>query len=115
MRVNDYSPTASLRTSLNSRNNELSYHAAPILKLSAPALRHDEEVESRLFEEKLQKLIQQPETHIKVQVHEKTKTIMVKIVSDETNVTIREIPSEKMLDFMYDMCLRAGIFIDKRW
>lgn len=64
--------------------------------------------------DKVNKELEAKQTHIKVQIHEKTNTIMVKVISNETNATIREIPSEKMLDFVYDMCLRAGIIIDEK-
>ncbi|KZS45801.1 hypothetical protein AWU65_07695 [Paenibacillus glucanolyticus] len=53
-------------------------------------------------------------THIEVRVHDKTNTIMVMVLQDETNEIIREIPSEKMLDLLYNISQRVGVFLDER-
>lgn len=53
-------------------------------------------------------------THIQVKVHDKTNTIMVLVMKDETNEIIREIPSEKMLDMMYNITSKVGIFVDEK-
>jgi flagellar protein FlaG len=53
-------------------------------------------------------------THIQVKVHDKTNTIMVLVLKDETNEIIREIPSEKMLDIMYNITRRVGLFVDEK-
>jgi uncharacterized FlaG/YvyC family protein len=47
-------------------------------------------------------------------IHEKTKQIMVKVVSKETKEVIREIPPEKILDMVAHMCEMAGLFIDEK-
>ncbi|NBI07360.1 flagellar protein FlaG [Senegalia massiliensis] len=47
-------------------------------------------------------------------IHEKTNTIMVKLVDTETDEIIREIPSEKILDMIGKMWEIAGIIIDER-
>lgn len=54
------------------------------------------------------------QTHIQVKIHEKTKTIMVMVIRNDTEEVIREIPSEKILDMMYNICIRAGVFFDER-
>lgn len=53
-------------------------------------------------------------THIQVKVHDKTNTIMVMVLQDGTNEMIREIPSEKMLDLLYNISQRVGVFLDKK-
>ncbi|MFB5674709.1 flagellar protein FlaG [Paenibacillus terreus] len=53
-------------------------------------------------------------THIQVKVHEKTNTIMVVVLKDDSNEIVREIPSEKMLDMMYNISRKAGIFLDEK-
>ncbi|MDK8181635.1 flagellar protein FlaG [Paenibacillus sp. UMB4589-SE434] len=63
--------------------------------------------------DKINKMLE-PDTHIRVKVHDKTNTIMVLVLKDETNEIIREIPSEKMLDLMYNMCTRVGVFLDEK-
>lgn len=53
-------------------------------------------------------------SHLKFSIHEETKAIMIKIVDDETNEVIKEIPSEKILDMVADIIERFGLFVDKR-
>ncbi|MBS4538136.1 flagellar protein FlaG [Clostridium sp. D2Q-11] len=47
-------------------------------------------------------------------IHEKTNTIMVKLVDTEKDEVIREIPSEKILDMIGKMWELAGIIVDER-
>lgn len=49
-----------------------------------------------------------------VMVHEKTKTIMVKVVDTDTNEVIREIPPEKILDLVANLMQLAGLIVDER-
>ncbi len=64
--------------------------------------------------DKLNKKLAEVGTHIKVKLHEKTHTIMVTVVTNDTNEVVREIPKEKMLDMMYNMCLQVGVFLDEK-
>lgn len=64
--------------------------------------------------DKINKNLTDAGTHIKVKLHEKTNTIMVTVVSDETNEVVMEIPREKTLDLMYNMCVQAGVFLDEK-
>lgn len=64
--------------------------------------------------EKLNKKLTETGTHIQVRLHEKTNTIMVTVISNDTNEVIREIPPEKMLDMVYSMCLQVGVFFDEK-
>ena len=72
--------------------------------------------EKKLVEaiEKKEKELLGANTSLKFSIHEKTKQIIVKIVDDETKKVIKEIPPEKIIDMIADMCERAGIFIDKK-
>ncbi len=47
-------------------------------------------------------------------VHERTKQIVVKIVDPQTKEVIKEIPSEKILNMVADMCEMAGLFVDEK-
>ena len=47
-------------------------------------------------------------------VHEKTNSIMVKVVNTETDEIVREFPSEKILDMVAKMWEMAGIIVDER-
>ncbi|AWB46231.1 hypothetical protein DCC85_20080 [Paenibacillus sp. CAA11] len=64
--------------------------------------------------DKVNKALEKSETHIQVKVHEKTNTIMVVVLKDDTNEVVREIPSEKMLDVMYNLSQKVGIFLDEK-
>ena len=54
------------------------------------------------------------DSHFEFQVHEKTGTVMSKLVNTETGETIREIPSEKILDMIAGLWEIAGVIIDDR-
>lgn len=64
--------------------------------------------------EKFNKALRDKDTHIQVKIHDKTNTIMVRIVQNNTDEVIREIPSEKLLDMMYNLCVQTGVFIDEK-
>jgi len=53
-------------------------------------------------------------TQLEFSVHEKTKQIMVKVIDSNTKEVVREIPSEKILDMVYNMMELAGIFVDTK-
>lgn len=53
-------------------------------------------------------------THLKFEVHEKTKDIMIKIIDDSTGKVVKEFPPEKLLDMVAKMWEVAGIFIDEK-
>ncbi|GAA3412780.1 flagellar protein FlaG [Paenibacillus hodogayensis] len=60
------------------------------------------------------KASQGSETELDFSVHKETKQIMVKVLEKETGKVIREIPQEKMLDFVAKLWEMAGIMIDER-
>jgi len=53
-------------------------------------------------------------TRFEFSIHEGTKEIMVKIIDEETNEVIREIPPEKILDLIAKIWELAGILVDER-
>lgn len=64
--------------------------------------------------ERANKVITGSNRKFEVSVHEKTKDIMVKVIDVETNTVVREIPPEKILDMIANLCELAGIFVDER-
>lgn len=60
------------------------------------------------------KALEGPNTAFEVSVHEKTNSIMVKVLNKDTGELIREIPPEKTLDLVAKMMEIAGILIDER-
>lgn len=53
-------------------------------------------------------------TELNFSVHKVTKQIMVKIMEKGTGRVIREIPPEKMQDFVAKLWEMAGIMVDER-
>jgi flagellar protein FlaG len=53
-------------------------------------------------------------SHLKFEIHEKTKDIMVKIIDDNTGEVLKEIPPEKMLDMVAKMWEVMGIIVDEK-
>lgn len=47
-------------------------------------------------------------------VHEQTKQILIKVINSQTKEIVREIPSEKILDMVANMCELAGLFVDEK-
>ncbi len=47
-------------------------------------------------------------------MHEKTKTIMVKVVDTKTNQVIQEMPPEKILNLVANLMQLAGLIVDER-
>lgn len=64
--------------------------------------------------EKANKQLEIKGTSLRFSIHKVTKQIMVKIVSNDTEEVVKEIPPEKILDMVADMMVRAGIIVDKR-
>lgn len=53
-------------------------------------------------------------TALRYSVHDKTNTIIVKVIDKDTNEVLREIPPEKMLDLVASLMELSGIMIDER-
>ena len=53
------------------------------------------------------------DTRLQFSIHEKTKQIMVKVIDNETEEVIREIPPEKILNMVAEMLERTGLFVDR--
>lgn len=77
--------------------------------------------EKRVNEEQLAKAIEkanksfQPfDRRFERSIHEKTKTVMVKVINTINDEVIREIPSEKVLDMVAYMLEVAGIIVDEK-
>jgi len=54
------------------------------------------------------------DSHYEFKLHEKTGTMMCKLVDSETDETIREIPSEKILDMVAGIWELVGIIVDEK-
>ena len=64
--------------------------------------------------EKANKAILGSNRSFEFSIHEKTKSIMVKVIDNDTQEVIKEIPSEKILDMVANLWEMAGIMVDER-
>ncbi|SHI42944.1 flagellar protein FlaG [Clostridium cavendishii DSM 21758] len=62
----------------------------------------------------LDKFLVEEKTHAEYSVHEKLGDIMIKIINDDTNEVVMEVPSKKILDLVAKLCEDAGIILDKK-
>lgn len=62
---------------------------------------------------KLNKFLEDDKTHAEYSVHKDLGTIMVKIVDDENDKVIMELPPEKVLDMVASMCKQVGLLDEK--
>lgn len=80
-----------------------------------------DELESKKYTEKdvekgvkkLNKFLEDEKVHAEYSVHKDLKTIIIKIVDDDTKKVVLEVPSEKILDMIASMCRQVGI-LDKK-
>lgn len=56
----------------------------------------------------------EPKTTLEYSMHKETNTVMIKIVDKIDKTVIAELPPEKILDLVADMCKRNGLFIDEK-
>ena len=91
------------------------------VKLHSVSQASDENSKNEVNRKKLDKSIDiannvlfKNNTHLKFQIHEVTKDIMVEIVDDKTGDVLKEIPPKKIIDMVADMCEALGIFVDKK-
>jgi flagellar protein FlaG len=72
--------------------------------------------EQQLIEaiEEANKALKGADKRFEFSIHEGTKEIMVKVINDETDEIIREIPPEKILDMVAKIWEMAGILVDRK-
>lgn len=64
--------------------------------------------------EKINRAVFGENERMEFQIHERTGRMLVKLVDNETDEVIREIPPEKMLDLIANIWEMVGILVDKR-
>ncbi len=77
---------------------------------------NQEDEEQRVIRaiEKANKHIKTYDRRLEFSIHDTTKQIMVKVINTEDDSTIREIPSEKILDMVAHLWEMAGILVDEK-
>ncbi len=64
--------------------------------------------------EKVNKELVQYDRRLEYRVHEKTHELMIKVIDTKDNSVVREIPSEKLLDYVASIKAKIGINLDER-
>ncbi|MBU3190709.1 flagellar protein FlaG [Clostridium bowmanii] len=63
---------------------------------------------------KINKLLEGEGTHLQYKKHDKLNQMIVSVIDNNTNEIINEIPNEKILDMVAEMCEMAGVLVDKK-
>jgi len=63
---------------------------------------------------KINKILEGDSTHLQYEKHDVFNEMIIKVIDDNTNQVISEIPSKKILDMVAKMCEMAGILVDKK-
>lgn len=77
----------------------------------------DEKIDIRDLEkavDKLNKLLDEKQTHIEYEVYGKFKDLTIKIINNKTKEVVKEIPPKKIIDMVDKLCEIAGILIDQK-
>ncbi|MBE3568885.1 MAG: flagellar protein FlaG [Bacillales bacterium] len=78
-----------------------------------PQLSHSKEQVQEIVES-MNHFLKSSNTHLKFVLHDQLKEYYVKIVNDETNEVVKEIPPKKLLDIYAAMANYLGILVDKK-
>ena len=70
-----------------------------------------EEMDAAL--KKLNKFLEDEKTHAEYEKHEDLGTMMVRIIEDDTDKVVVELPPKKVLDMIASICKQVGI-LDKK-
>lgn len=73
-----------------------------------------EEKDVKKAVDKLNKLLEDSNTHVEYEVYDKFKDIIIKIVDDDTKKVIKEMPPRKILDMVAKLCEIAGVLVDQK-
>ncbi|AOY78281.1 hypothetical protein BJL90_07180 [Clostridium formicaceticum] len=93
------------------------------IKNNGVEIKHQENVKEkdRYTEEQLVKAVKKAnesfeafDRRLEITIHEATKQVMVKVINSSNDEVIREVPPEKILDFVAYMMEVAGLIVDKK-
>lgn len=63
---------------------------------------------------KLNKLLEDKETHAEYEFYGKFNDLTVRIVNTKTKEVVQELPPKKIIDMIDKLCELAGMFVDKK-
>ncbi len=74
----------------------------------------DDEKRVEKISKKVNKELMQYDRRIEYRVHEKTHELIIKVIDTTDDSVVREIPSEKLLDYVASVKAKIGINLDER-
>lgn len=109
--VHDYVDNSVEKQNYTDINTKQTYDSKNADKESKPV--SVEEAEKAV--DKLNKLLEDKSTHIEYEQDENFKQVMImKVIDNDTNKVVNEIPSKKILDMVAQFCEMAGLLLDKK-
>lgn len=63
---------------------------------------------------KINKFLEGESTHLQYEKHDVLNQMIIKVVDNNTNQVVNEIPTRKILDMVAKMCEIAGVLVDKK-
>ena len=95
---------------------EMAKKAAPAYEAAKNESQGEEQVSTKMKDaiDKVNKKIVPTKTRCEFAYHEDTKRISIKVIDQNTEEVIREIPPEETLDMLSKMWELAGILVDER-
>jgi flagellar protein FlaG len=76
--------------------------------------KENNEIEVKNAVGKINKLLEGQGSHLQYEKHDVLNQMIIKVIDDNTNEVIKEIPSRKILDMVAKMCEMAGILMYKK-
>lgn len=116
-RLSGNAPLNSISLVGKTSNLSKEFPAPDIVEKSGAAITVNLSIDQEKVIADLQKAIraiQGPQKSFEISMHEKTNTIMIKVLDKETGELVREVPPEKILDLAAKMMEITGLVIDEK-
>jgi flagellar protein FlaG len=101
-------------------DTDKSYKAPQSVKISNPEInnyigeKENNEMEVKNAVSKINKVMEGEGSHLQFEKHDVLNQMIIKVIDNNTNEVIKEIPSKKILDMVAKMCEMAGVLVDKK-
>ncbi|MBU3186002.1 carbon storage regulator CsrA [Clostridium estertheticum] len=96
------------------KNQENIKVSKPVEINNQPSDKENGEKEVKKAVIKINKFLEGEGTHLQYEKHDVLNQMIIKVIDNNTNQVLSEIPSKKILDMVAKMCEMAGILVDKK-
>jgi flagellar protein FlaG len=76
--------------------------------------KENNEIEVKNAVAKINKVLEGEGSHLQYEKHDVLNQMIIRVIDNNTNEVIKEIPSKKILDMVAKMCEMAGVLVDKK-